>query len=70
MGVLRCDRKGCENIMCDRLSRTHGYICSECFEELCNLGPEANITEFMNSQKSEHFETEAFARFNVAFPII
>jgi protein-arginine kinase activator protein McsA len=37
MGVMACDRNGCENIMCDRLLElkvTQKYICNECFEEL------------------------------------
>lgn len=36
MSVNSCDRRGCDNIMCDRLilHRTM-YICRECYEELC-----------------------------------
>jgi hypothetical protein len=34
MGVLACDRKGCERIMCDYYSPEHGYICWECIQEL------------------------------------
>ena len=34
MGVLACDRKGCDNIMCDNYSSEHGYICWECLREL------------------------------------
>lgn len=34
MGVMECDRKGCENIMCDRYSSTYGYLCHDCFEEM------------------------------------
>lgn len=34
MGVLACDRKGCENIMCAKHSDEYGYICNECFDEL------------------------------------
>ena len=50
MGVMTCNRRGCNNIMCDRYSDEYGYICSECFEELCNR-PEIKITEFMNKRK-------------------
>ena len=53
MGVLSCDRLGCQNIMCDRLSFKYGYICNECFDELVELGPYANITIFMDSRKEE-----------------
>lgn len=50
MGVLSCDRNGCENIMCDFYSHTHGYLCYECKEELVGLGP-TNIEDFMQSEK-------------------
>ena len=50
MGVLPCAREGCENIMCDRYSDEHGYICDECFSGLCAIYP-VNIEEFMNTKK-------------------
>lgn len=71
MGVLRCDRVGCQNIMCDRYSPDHGYICNDCFEELVCLGPEANVTNFMDNPSSYHPDIKrraAEARFNVEFP--
>lgn len=35
MGVMSCDRQGCNNIMCDRLIlRNSRYICNDCFQEL------------------------------------
>lgn len=49
MGVLACDRKNCENIMCDRYSPEHGYICGECFEEL--IDSEMFITIFMQTER-------------------
>ena len=33
MGVLACDRNGCENIMCDILVMGTYYVCEECAEE-------------------------------------
>jgi hypothetical protein len=51
MGVLACDRRGCENIMCDRISYKYGYICEECFEELVNKGVRTSVAEFMASDK-------------------
>ena len=39
MSVLACDRNGCDNVMCDRLSHEYGYICHECFKDLVNSGP-------------------------------
>jgi len=51
MSVLECDRRGCPNIMCDRLSYSHGYLCEECFEELVQIGHTADIDEFMRSPR-------------------
>ncbi len=51
MGVLRCDRFGCDSILCDRYSNKHGYICESCLDELARIGPDANIEDFMNSGK-------------------
>ena len=31
---MECDRRGCENIMCDDLIPHVGYICYECKTEL------------------------------------
>lgn len=51
MGVLRCSREGCENIMCDRYSDKYGYICDECFEELLRQLPYISISDFMDTEK-------------------
>lgn len=51
MSVLSCDRRDCESVMCDRLSHKYGYICSDCLEELVNLGEGTNIKGFMNTSK-------------------
>ncbi len=50
MGVLACDRYGCENIMCDFYSHTYGYLCWECKNELENT-PMTNFESFMQSAK-------------------
>lgn len=47
MSVMACSRVYCDNILCDRWSRTFGYICSDCFEELVEAGPEIDIDLFM-----------------------
>ena len=52
MGVLTCNRKGCENIMCDHLSQKYGYICNECLNELKN-GNERNVAHFMGRYKNK-----------------
>lgn len=49
MGVLACDRQGCENIMCDFYSHTYGYLCSECKTELESF--DGGIGDFMFSEK-------------------
>ena len=72
MSVLACDRKGCENIMCDRCSRRYGYICNNCFQELVKLGPDANIAIFMGQEKNPSdpdVEDAAMARFQAIFPL-
>lgn len=57
MGVLACDRRGCDNIMCDYVSDEHGYLCWECLAELKSK-PHINISTFMQSQKVEQEQTE------------
>ncbi len=70
MSVLRCDRNGCENIMCDRYSNTHGYICNECFKELVESGADTNIYKFMRSLKNKIDDSQetAFEKFDRIFP--
>lgn len=51
MGVLSCDRAGCENIMCDSYSYEYGYICNECFDEICSLGVNTDIHKFMRTAR-------------------
>jgi len=50
MSVLACDRAGCKNIMCDRYSYDYGYICNDCYSELCVVFP-VDIAEFMKTPK-------------------
>ena len=71
MGVMACDRKGCENVMCDRLSHDYGYICYECYQELVDSGPETNVEVFMNTDKKPtNMREEAEARYDFVFPIL
>jgi len=69
MGVLSCDRNGCDRIMCDRYSSEYGYICWECFDELVASGPTTDIEVFMNSLTRINRDTkeESQARYNVVF---
>ena len=48
MGVLACDRSGCETVMCDRYSPKFGYICSMCFQELCRSNLDIGV--FMETE--------------------
>lgn len=35
MGVMACSRRGCRNILCDKLILDYEkYICHECYDEL------------------------------------
>ena len=68
MGVLACDRKGCLNVMCDRVSHDYGYyICDDCFTELVNTGPTTDIDEFMDREKKVNLEEQSLARYNTIF---
>ena len=49
MGVRGCCRNCCSNVMCDKYSSKHGYICNDCFKELLNC--DLSIIEFMDSEK-------------------
>lgn len=49
MSVLQCSRDYCENVMCDRMSVEHGYICEDCYNEL-RAKPWCNIAAFFNSE--------------------
>lgn len=53
MGVMACNRNGCDNIMCDRYSQKYGYICGQCFEELVTKYTTGCLSEFMESDKNE-----------------
>lgn len=53
MGVLACDRNGCENIMCDHHSPEYGYLCHECFSELRDKAGQVTIQAFMDSPKGQ-----------------
>ena len=50
MGVLACERKNCENIMCRRFSAAFGYICDDCLEQLIGLGSDVDVAGFMGSE--------------------
>ncbi len=67
MGVLACNRAGCENIMCRRYSDEFGYICRECFDEL-EASNTLDIEEFMDKPKSKH-PPGVIVDYDAMFPI-
>jgi len=73
MGVMPCERKGCENILCNRIINVpkQTYICNSCFYELTEVRQtwDPNLTlgevikkvvEFMNTPPGNNVKnTEA-----------
>jgi len=68
MSVMGCNRRGCENIMCDRSSDEHGYICDECFQELLMRGVHTPVLTFMNLEKQTSNKEATEVYFNTIFP--
>jgi len=68
MSVLQCDRGDCPNIMCNRLSDTHGYICNDCFSELVALGVRTDVHEFMASHVDRADPIATHEYFATLFP--
>lgn len=60
MGILACDRNGCDNIMCSRYSNYFGYICYDCFQELRDTKNVLTIGDFMQSEKKPHLEESSW----------
>lgn len=56
MGVMSCNRKGCENIMCDTYIPEIGYLCWECEKEFkAGVVKSAPETEFEIRHQLRHF---------------
>ena len=66
MGVLECDRRGCDNIMCDRYSDKYGYICWECYSEMVESGTTC-IGDFMLSDKKEPLDFNELPQYHLIF---
>lgn len=63
MGVLACDRKGCDNIMCDNISHERNeYLCWQCKQELKDKGF-CDIDAFMNSEPKRGESSEAWEKY-------
>ncbi|RLA84795.1 MAG: hypothetical protein DRG78_00460 [Epsilonproteobacteria bacterium] len=67
MGVMACDRNGCDNLLCNKYSTEYGYICNECLEEMKNKQGNAKFTisGFMNSKKGEIIEDQSIDLDNI-----
>lgn len=70
MSVKQCDRRDCEEVMCDRMSRdAKWYICDKCFDELVAGGIGQNIQEFMSFPRQPKFEgISPYEYFDKIFP--
>ncbi len=66
MSALNCNRVGCANIMCYRLSDEYGYICWKCFRELVASGT-LDIQQFMDTPYKEVCKP-SFHTYNEIFP--
>lgn len=61
MSVLKCDKRGCTNIMCDTYIPNIGYICDDCkdeFETYMDDKPKTNLKQeleiFMDIEIGSH----------------
>lgn len=72
MGVLKCNVKDCNNIMCDRYHNKYGYICYRCFDKLVEKGVKTDVRKFFNTSVEEEEEIDkeaAYAYFNKLMPM-
>ena len=71
MSVLACDRTGCENVMCNRLSDVYGYLCDDCFKELISGGvlDHFRVKFFMDSNPGRNDEAATTAYYDAVFPV-
>jgi len=64
MGVRACDRRGCENIMCDHTILSEFYICLDCIQELnaafCSYKPESESEAKVKIRAFMDIEVETF----------
>lgn len=61
MGVMSCDRNGCDSVMCDSYSPQFGYICYECKRELIEMHGNVTIGTFMKSSKDVRNSSDPYA---------
>lgn len=70
MGTKKCDRNGCQNTMCERYANEHGYICNECFDELCKKLEPLDIAAFMMSRKRKYPGVDPHKVFQLEEPLV
>jgi hypothetical protein len=52
MGIMPCNRRGCQAILCEKYSPKYGYICQNCYNEL--LDYPIDIASFMMTHKLDN----------------
>lgn len=67
MRDMRCYRRDCTNILCNRYSPIYGNICSDCFKELVDKGMETDVREFLNTSKIKERDEESENHFDKIF---
>lgn len=67
MGVMRCSRNSCENVMCNFHSDHYGYLCYDCLTELKNAIPDTSVEDFMSSSKVGDYGREMMRRSALKF---
>ncbi len=67
MGVIPCDRDGCESIMVDFYSHEWGRLCRYCLEELSRSGIHTDIGAFMRTPPDHDGYDRARAYFGSIF---
>lgn len=70
MGVMECDRIGCENVCCEYCINGKAYLCSSCAEEFMNVLEKANrnkCSEKYFYKKLDKFLKNKSGEFHVKF---
>lgn len=57
MGVMTCDRRGCDNIMCDTCVDGSWYVCTYCQKEFEHYLIQEGHTDLSEGQMKQHFKT-------------
>jgi len=67
MSVMECNRKGCDEIMCDEYSELTGYLCYSCLQDLRNFEPksENDVKKFMKTEKVNYSYYDEDYKFSI-----